>query len=70
MALLQTWLISQCITADQALWVNVHAKLFAKFVSAKFVSAIVSRSSYSFAYARAVNISWYFCLIFAACDWF
>ena len=31
---------------------------------------MVSRSSYSFAYARAVNISWYCRLTFAACDWF
>jgi len=30
----------------------------------------VSRSPNSFAYARAVNISWYFRLTFAACDWF
>ena len=32
--------------------------------------AVVSRSSYSFAYARAVNISWYCRLTFAARDWF
>ena len=30
----------------------------------------VSRSSYSFAYARAVNISWYCRLTFEACNWF
>ena len=32
--------------------------------------SLVSRSSYSFACARAVNISWYFRHTFAACDWF